>query len=259
MPDNPTGETVELHWVYLPADFFEEKIVRDCESYSIEIEGGHITARISAEFFDTHLDLPSLLRRDLNSYFLGAQLIRRKVFEIDDGAVDRLWPDGRKNTTLAVQCAHQLMLSDQVDLVQLASKGAVVGDTRRDRIEATKNLAQLSVLHASDPTAHRMLESHAASIATLGEELVYLYEIWDALKANFQRRENARSVLNISPETLTRFDDLTCNLPLRQGRHRGRFDTLRDATAGELDEARRIAQDMMERYWRYLDDPQKAK
>ena len=98
-----------------------------------------------------------------------------------------------------------------------------------------------------------MLESHAGSIATPGEELAYLYEIWDALMEKFEGGKKAQSVLNIPQEDLNTFNDITCERPLRQGRHRGRNDTLRDATAGELDEARRIAQDLIKKYIDLLD------
>jgi hypothetical protein len=51
MPENPPEETVEVQWVYTPADFFEEKIVWESGVCPIEIERGHIAARMSVVFF----------------------------------------------------------------------------------------------------------------------------------------------------------------------------------------------------------------
>jgi hypothetical protein len=253
MPDNPTEETVEIQWFYTPVDFFEEKVVRDCGDYTFEIAGGRITARMSAAFYKPGPDFQHALTEELRSYFSVWQLDRPAAFEIHEGGVDRLWPDGLIISTLAPQECFQAQTADQVDLVQMDSTGAIVRDTRRERIEAMKKRAEFRLRHASDPTTRRMLKGHAASLAKPDEELFCLYEIWDALMDKFGGRDNALNVLDISPETKTRFYDLTCNFPLRQGRQRGLHDTLRDATAEELDEARRIAQDMMERYWRYLD------
>ena len=257
MPDNPTEETVEIQWVYTPADFFDGKIERDCGDYTVEIEDGHATAHMSAAFYKPGRDFQHALAEELRSYFYLWQLDRRRVFEIRGPSVRRIHPDGTRDITIVLD---SVVCTSEVGTPNLISTDAdgVVHDARRERFEAMKQLAEVRLRRASDPTAHRMLESHAGSIATPGEELVYLYEIWDALKEKFRGRGNPLSVLDISPETKTKFDELTCDLPLRQGRHRGRFDTLRDATAGELDEARRIARDMMERYWRYLDDQQRT-
>ena len=256
MPDNPPEETVEIQWVYTPADFFDEKVERNCKGYSVEIEGGRATARMSAAFYRPGGDFQHALAEELRSYFRLWQLDRRRVFEIRGPSVRRMHPDGRTDITIVVDGVVCVSEVGNLNLVSTDANG-VVHDARREQFEAMKRLVELRLRHASDPTAHRMLESHAGSIATPGEELVYLYEIWDALMEKFQGRENARSVLNISPEKLTTFYDLTCNLPLRQGRHRGRFDALRDATTEELEQARKIAREMVEQYITYLDEQQR--
>lgn len=258
MPDNPPEETVEIQWVYTPADFFYEKIERNCESYSVEIEGGRAIARMSAAFYRPGGDFQHALAEELRSYFRLWQLDRRRVFEIRGPSVRRIHPDGRTDITICVDGIVCVSEVGEVNLISTDANG-VVHDARREHFEDMKGLVEHKLRHVSDPKAHRMLESHAGSIATPGEELAYLYEIWDALMKKFKGKNNALRVLGISPETKTRFYDLTCNLPLRQGRHRGRHDTLRDATAEELDDARGIAKDMMEKYWRYLDDQQTAK
>jgi len=258
MPDNPTEETVEIQWVYTPADFFDEKIERNCEGYTVEIEGGRATARMSAAFYRPGGDFQHALAEELRSYFRLWQLDRRRVFEIRGPSVRRIHPDGRTDITI---CVDGIVCVSEVGDINLrwTDANGVVYDSRREHFATMKGKVELLLCHASDQKAHRILESHAGSIASPGEELVYLYEIWDALMKKFKGKNSALRVLGILPETKTRFYDLTCNLPLRQGRHRGRHDTLRDATAGELDEARRIAQDMILGYWKYLDDRQKSK
>jgi hypothetical protein len=246
MADNPAEETVEIQWVYTPADFFDEKIERNCERYSVEIEGGRATARMSAAFYRPGGDFQHALTEELRNYFRLWQLDMRRVFEIRGPSVRRIHPDGRTDITI---CVDGIVCVSEVGDINLrwTDASGVVHDSRREHFAAMKGKVELLLCHASDRKAHRILESHAASIATPGEELVYLYEIWDALMKKFKGEKNALRVLGILPETKTRFYELTCNLPLRQGRHRGRHDTLRDATAEELDDARRIAKDMMEK------------
>jgi len=192
--------------------------------------------------------------QELHYYFLGAQLIRRQRFSIHGGAIYRVWPDGRRDTTLVVDSVKLVMTGENVDLIFKDDKG-IVHDTRRDRIEATKNLAGLSVRHCiTDPKVRKILDSFNDAVRDPENEFVYLFEIWEALRERLQGTNAALDVLKISNEDLTRFYNLTCNLPLQQGRHRGLFENLRDATIDELDGARRIAQTMVERYLNYLDE-----
>jgi hypothetical protein len=258
MSNDPAEETVEIQWVYTPADFFDGKIERDCKDYSVEIEGGHATARISAAFYRPGGAFQHALAEELRSYFRLWQLDRRKVFEIRGPSVRRVHPNGTRDITIVVDEVVGVLEAGTPNIISTDANG-VVHDARQEHFEAMRNLVELKLRHAFDPKAHRMLESHASSIAAPGEELVYLYEIWDALMEKFEGGKIAQGVLNIPQEDLNTFNDITCERPLRQGRHRGRFNDLRDATAAELIEARRIAQLMMEGYWKYLDDQQRAK
>jgi len=191
----------------------------------------------------------------LNYYFLGAQLIRRQAFEIHGGAIIRIWPDGRKDTTIVAQTAVMKMTTWLADLVYTDQEGRV-HDTRRDRIDTTKSLAERSARHAAtDRTARKMLDSFDAAVRDPENELVHLYEVWDALKQKFQGESAARHALGISRSVRSKLGRLADDEPLNQGRHRGQHaGSLRDATVEELDEARAIARDMLASYLKYLDE-----
>jgi hypothetical protein len=252
MTDNPTEDRIEIHWVYKPTDFFDEKIELPRGEYTFEIEGGRVTAKMSAVFYQPGPDFRKALNDELEDYFRLWQLHTRKTFELRKGGVDRIRPDGTKESTLAVDGIKVTVSVGSLNVITVGPDG-VVHDARKEQFEARKKLVEAKLPLSSDPDARRMLESYDGSITTPGEELVYLYEIWDALMEKFKGRTAAQSALNISPATIVRFDELTCNLPLKQGRHRGRHDVLRDATPGELEEARRIAREMIERYFQYLE------
>ncbi len=83
-------------------------------------------------------------------------------------------------------------------------------------------------------------------------ELIYLYEVCDALKSHFGGRMEAQEVLNISEQNWDRLHVLANNLPLAQGRHRGNHNNLREATEEEIYEAREITLQMVESYLRHV-------
>jgi len=101
-----------------------------------------------------------------------------------------------------------------------------------------------------------LLQSNDKAANDPENELVYLYEIRDALSTNFGDDRKARTVLSITKSQWSRFGNLCNNEPLRQGRHRGEaLGMLRDATAAELKEARDIAGAMIKAYLDYLEKP----
>ena len=107
---------------------------------------------------------------------------------------------------------------------------------------------------AKNATLDAMLRSYAAAVRDPNNELVHLYEIRDALSKKFDGEQPARAALvAITSAQWSRLGLLGNELPLRQGRHRGKATTpLRDATKGELTQARGIARAMIEAYLQYL-------
>lgn len=249
-----TEESIELEWHYAPQSYLEEGVVLQRDGYSIEINAGRITAKMTPDVFDSQPGLRDSLTQQLNDYFLGTQLIRRQPFEIKEGAIVRIGPDGRKNITIVLGTAVMRITGGQGDLVSTDQHGKV-HDTRRDRIHATKTLAEASVRYAAtDQTARKMLESFNMAVRDPDNELVHLFEVWEALPKKFGNEIAAKNALGITTAARSRLGVLANDEPLNQGRHRGRHvGSLRNATAEELNEARSIAGDMIASYLKYLD------
>jgi len=245
---------IELEWSYKPPDYFEERIVWNRENYSVEIADGRIIAQMNAGFFDSITDIRNLLTRELNDFFGSALPISRRAFEICRGSISRIWPDGRRDTTLEVQPALHIMTGMNVDLIHTSANGKVIYDSRRSRIEATKALAELSSRYApTDPTVSRILDSFDAAVRYPGSVFVYLYEVWEALQTKFHGDKKARRALGIIKDDRSILTRLADEEPVSQGRHRGKFARkLREATADELNEVWTIARDMFEKYLNYL-------
>lgn len=249
---NGTETKVEIAWAYTPADFLEEKISLERDGYAIEIDNGQISAHMTESRFVAQPGIREMIAAELDTYFLGLNLSRRKPFGIQGGTLIRIFPNGQRDTTLVVQDAIHIHVVENVDLVVVDNDGRVQ-DTRRNRIEAAKKIAQLSVVHSAKPTVRKTLVSYYNSVKDPGNELVYLYEVWEALKRELGKK--ADKAIGIPSQKRKRLEKLACK-NLIQGRHRGRFLRLRDATSEELNEARAIAQDMITKYLVYLEAPQ---
>src|SRR5665647_2434594 len=222
MPDNQAEDRIEIHWVYKPTDFFDERIELPRGDYTFEIEGGRVTAKMSADVYQPGPDFRKVLSDELEDYFRLWQLHTRKAFEIRKGGFDRIHPDGKRDTTTSVDPGVYTVRGSDVNLIHTRADGTV-HDARKEQFEARKKLVEVRLPLYTDPDVRRMLESYDGSVTTPGEELVYLYEIWDAVMEKFKGGPAAESALGISHGTIDRFNELTCNLPLKQGRHRGRY------------------------------------
>lgn len=130
-----------------------------------------------------------------------------------------------------------------VDVRVKDKEGNIISDSKRDRIERKKSLAELVSAHrASDGLLAAMLRSYDAGVRDPNNELVHLYEIRDALSVKFGGESSVRAAFAITASQWSRLGQLCNYEPLRQGRHSGKTgEALRDASEGELVESRGIA------------------
>jgi hypothetical protein len=243
-------ETLSLEWSYTPADFFEAPVDYSGSSYTVHIESGRVVATFTSDqpdsvFPDVH--------EELEARFLGAQVVRNRSFQLSGYNARRTRPDGTAVVGVSASITAGACL-DSVDFILRDAAGNITFDSKAERIKATEEFGRLASKHQNDPVAQALLKSYSAAMNDPSNELTHLYEIRDALKDKFGRKETkARSALGISRENWKRLGKLADYAPLRQGRHRGKhIGQLRDATEAELAEARAIARDMIEAYLRYL-------
>ena len=132
--------------------------------------------------------------------------------------------------------------------------GNVVADSKRDRIERKKCVAELVSAHRADTPLAAMLRSYQAGIRDPNNELVHLYEIRETLSIRFGDERLARAALSVTRAQWSRLGQLCNDKPSRQGRHRGKAgEALRDSSEGELAESRGITRAMIEAYLQYLE------
>lgn len=247
--------TVVLEWDFSPSDYFEEAIEISRNDYTMAIANGHVQARIDATVYEANPGLRQTMHDALNDRFLGVQLLTHRAFKLSRSRMTQLHPDGRRDIFLEAEPGHIHLSGRMVDFQVLDKDGNVIADSKRDRIEKKKTLADLVATHrASDETLASLLRSYDAAVRDPNNELVHLYEIREAIAVRFGGEREARATLGINASQWSRLGQLCNDEPLRQGRHRGKAGgTLRDATNAELSEARGIARVMIEVYLASLD------
>jgi len=249
-------DVVILEWNYSPENYFEEDILINRDNYEILISTGKVEARINPEYYEKQNNLRDILHERLNDRFLGAQLFAHKPYELSRASMYRLHPDGRKDITLFVGSCVMTMSVGNVDLVVKDKEGNIVADSKRERIDKKKELAELAEKYsATDALVTFLLGSYNASVTDPENELVHLYEIRDALSKEFSGESRTREILGLSKPKWSRLGKLANNEPIKQGRHRGQsLGALRNATNEELQEARKIASTFIEAYLGYIDN-----
>lgn len=246
---------VLLEWNFTPPNYFEEAIEILRHDYAINIADGKVEAKIESSIFDSSPSIRRTLHDSLNDRFLGVQLLTHRPYELSKSTITRVHPDGRRDISIELESTFSVASVGSVDFRVTNKDGNVISDSKRDRIERKKNLAELVSAHrASDRLLGAMLRSYDTGVRDPNNELVHLYEIRDALSVKFGGENSARAALAITAPQWSRLGQLCNSEPLRQGRHRGKTgEVLRDATEAELAEARGIARAMIEAYLQYID------
>jgi hypothetical protein len=246
---------VVLEWKFSPRDYFEESIEISRDDYMMTIVDGQVHAKIDSATFEAAPDMRHRLHEALNDRFLGVQLLTHRAYELSRPTAIRMHADGRRDIFVELESASIVMSGGTVDFQVADKDGNVIADSKRDRIEKKKRLAELVTSHrATDALLVSLLQSHSAAVRDPNNELVHLYEIREALSTRFGGENATLTALCISAPQWSRLGHLCNNEPLRQGRHRGKAGgALRDATEDELTEVRASVRGMIEAYLQYLE------
>lgn len=256
MNSTPAQTEVLLEWTYSPRDFFESPIEIARSDYTVDIDAGSISARMPATAFDADTEVKKRLHDALFDRMRGIQLLSRKPFQLSKPRLTRIELDGRRHIFVELEGAVLTLGGGLVDTTVTDASGNVVRDTKQERLVKKRDLAELVAKYSSgDQLLRSMLQSYATSTADPDNELVHIYEVREALSSAFGGEGNARAAVGVSRVNWSRLGQLCNDEPLRQGRHRGKdVGVLREATEGELSEAREISRQMIEAYLAYREN-----
>jgi hypothetical protein len=249
-------DIVLLEWSYKPSNYFEEKEVFKYHNIEVVISDGKVIAQFEATQLKANPKLADELYNDLYAIFQGMQIFTHKKFDLSKSpAKTVIHPDGKKHNYLSINIMESGQFIENVDLEVMDKNGNIISNSRKERIEKQREFSSLvKTYRIINQNVAKMLNSYEGAVRHPDDELVYLYEIREALQKEFKEKKRALKTLNLSEKEWDRLGALTCVEPLKQGRHRGQIEQdLRDATSEELEEARAITRKMVEAYIRYLE------
>ncbi len=131
----------------------------------------------------------------------------------------------------------------------------VISDSKQERLGKQKWFAEAVAKYRSeDNCLDQMLRSYQKALEDPQNELVHLYEIRDALSAQFKNKKNTIKHLGITNKDWDIIGDIANSRPLEQGRLRGKsVGNLRPAEKNELETARKAASNLVEKYLTYIE------
>ncbi len=253
-------EVVILKWSFSPPNYFERpiKVVvsknANEEDITLLIKNGNVEARVNPIIYSHDPSCRLMLHEALNHRFLVEQVSTHRAYNLSKPLMYRQHPDGRMGVTIFPEPARAIIRAVGCNILVKDMNGKVIRDTKRDRIERKQQLGTLGEKHRSDKVLKALLNSYDSAVNDHANELVYLFEIQEAISARFQGDAAARRAVGLDEDEWPRLVALTNNALFMQGRHRGqKIGALRNATSAELEEARSIARRIIEGYLKWLD------
>lgn len=157
-------------------NYFEETIEISRQDYTMAIEAGKVTAEIDFATFNENPSIRNKLHEVLNNRFLGVQLLSHRPYELSNSKRTFIHPDGHKEFFIELSSALLVMTAGSVDFRQTDKNGNVISDSKQDRIEKKKSLAELVATHKpNDPLVAALLHSYQTAVTDPNNELIHLY------------------------------------------------------------------------------------
>lgn len=250
---------IQFEWKYSPETYLERPILIEFDDGLLEIKDGVAIAIIDPKLLHKDNTIGKKLSREIENNLFAVHITTHKDFELEYISRADIKEDGTKSCYVQASATATMTLSAKVDVVVTDKDGNIVSDTKRERLEKQNNLTYLiNKYRAYDVTLDLMLKSSHKSKKEPNNELVYLYEIRDALSQKFDSKTKAIHALGIATKEWDEIGKLANYLPLKQGRHRGKAAcSLRDAKPAELEIARKSASHLIEKYLEFLEKNKK--
>jgi hypothetical protein len=243
----------ELEFHYQPVDYFEEPLALTLRHGKLSAANGKAEYELAA-LLDP---VPEAFRREameeVSGVFKIRQLLLNRPFKLFPPSVVHHDEDGTEIRSIQVSGVASVGFVASLDIMKLDNKGNVTEDSRAERLKQHGLFMASLLSKAANPTLRALLDSYGKAVDDPANALVHLYEIREAISRHFGDETAARKAFGISNSKWKAFGwselgRLANDAPLRQGRHRGKHGTLRDATPAELAEARSIARRLIEAF-----------
>ncbi|MET3717089.1 hypothetical protein [Pseudomonas sp. PvP001] len=260
------GSVVSLTWRYSPADIVSEELALDIEGHRLTVAEGLATLEIDGGTFDQDPTIQARAVDSFKSILNGFEIYYRNPVVISIPQMVRKHADGHQTHYVELEPANiTVSVSCSVKIIDQCGNVIVDDEVERKKFERQRvaiissqaqSLGYKLAKHPADVLLVRLVDSYKNSISNPNNELVYLYEIRDALANRFGGEKGACSILGLPRGAWGRFGLLCNQSPIYQSRHRGKKyseSDMRHASTTELQEARDFALSMIYGYMSYLD------
>jgi hypothetical protein len=246
----PSITQTQLCWGYAPTDFFEGLDTLQTSEGTFTLNHGNAIRILPTPIENVEGNTLHTSRAVLDALFAARQLQTRRPYQLNDAATI-LQHSVTGLSSRIITGAGALTLTPSQVTTSIAIKDANTGEVRSDTGELRRQAdADFITTLAPKLLASELLRKLAASFHRAAHdpdnELVYLYEIKDALTKHFGGVGEARRAFADAGSHIDTLGRLANSGPLQEGRHRGsHLGQLRPATAEELRDARQAALELI--------------
>lgn len=233
----------EFHWGVKPTIPDQWRSAVTHEGFEIEIAADSIEVRKAedgqqdAQLRQAQAIVEGILR--------GIGLAEQTRYAATLGSVTRFDPNLNRRD-IAVHLSAGLTMKASLDAVLVSADGVVTADTRKDRIHALLRLAESCTKNA---TLRRMCDYLLDYHADPGKKLAPLFDIIELAAKAFGDRKKAAASLSLRARQVNDAVTVMNDPTVRTARHRGQeLQRQRDATAEEVALCETLAQDIVDRY-----------
>ncbi|PKL81756.1 MAG: hypothetical protein CVV24_13660 [Ignavibacteriae bacterium HGW-Ignavibacteriae-3] len=248
-------EKVFLEWTYIPKTYFENDIIVENDQIHLLISNG--IAKMELKNYNPQIKASHQEYNNfIESHFISRMIENRIDYTIKEGATIIEHDDGHTEVILKPETITITVTlpNPKVKITGFDKDGNINYDSEEEeRKKQQEFLSKIQNVLDKDEIVPHIIESYKNSIRFPKEELIYLYEIIDALQTYFKGKSEAIGRLKISTEDWSELGRICNNLPLKQGRHRGQMiGKLKDSKEGELEKARDISRKILRSFINYL-------
>ncbi len=174
-------ERTELEWIYDPDDLFEAPYQHSGVDFDLLINAGRAIATLNVPQNPVLPDVEERIRVVLESILLVRQIQVHRKYSLE-GPRTYQYSEGRKNISIRLGSVMEIESAGHIDFIKTDAAGNVIRDSKAERLDEHNFMMDSVVPKLVNSAILRSLfESYSRSITDPNNELVYLYEIRDAL------------------------------------------------------------------------------
>jgi hypothetical protein len=238
-----TTVATDLEWGYEPGDLFEAQCSFILESGTLTVENGKACLRLKISNDPVTAETREAVSAQVTTVFDARRFLVHRAYTIRGPHVIQHQEDGKRHIAVILEGVQAKVTGGSLDFIATNAMGQVVSDSKADRlISHHAFVSDLAPKAAKSPLLASLLRSYGAAVSDPSDELVYLYEIRDALFSHFGDEQSACHALDITKQEWKELGRLANVEPLLEGRHRGQhIQGSRPANQEELAAARSAA------------------